>query len=76
MEAAKPVVTSDESLKDAILSDLRENYKTIIIKHLDGRTFNQDKIGTWVDNILIDAKDYFIKKYPNYDLFFFVLFVK
>ena len=50
-------------------SDLLEYYKKILIKHLDDRVIKEDKIKSWMNNILIEAQEYFINKYPNYDLF-------
>ena len=73
MEAARPVDSEDKSTKDIILEDLKKVYKDILIKYLDEREYKENKIRTWIDNILSDARDYFIKKYPNYDLFLHVL---
>ena len=53
-------------------NDLQNEYKAILEKHLSGRVIKEDKINSWMDNILIEAKEYFIKKYPDYDLFLFV----
>ena len=53
-------------------NDLKKEYKAFLEKHLSGRAIKEDKIHFWIDNILSDAKEYFIKKYPNYDLFLFV----
>ena len=55
-----------------INNDLEGEYKKLLEKHLFGRIIKDDKINSWMDNILADAKEYFIKKYPNYDLFLFV----
>ena len=51
--------------------DLKKEFKTILQKHLEGRTIKEDKINSWMDNVLQDAQEYFIKKYPDYDLFLF-----
>ena len=59
------------SIKDQIGKDLNEKYKEILIKHLDDRRFNIDKIYAWINNILEDAKEYFIKKYNDYNLFLY-----
>ena len=53
-------------------NDLKEEYKNILEKHLDGRTIKEDKITSWMNNILEDAKEYFVKKYQDYDLFLYV----
>ena len=74
MEAAKPANTpSETSMKDEITNDLKKEFKKIIDNHLDGRTYKDDKIKIWVNNIITEAKEYFIKKYPSYDLFLFCL---
>ena len=52
-----------------ITNDLKKEYKNILEKHLDGRIIKEDKINTWMNNILIEAKSYFTSKYPDYDLF-------
>ena len=52
-----------------ITNDLKEEYKKILEKHLDGRILKEDKINSWMNNILSDAKEYFLKKYPDYNLF-------
>lgn len=62
MEAAKPAENTNKSLKDKIFDDLGENFKQILNKHLDDRIYNENKSKTWIDNILFDIKDYFLKK--------------
>ena len=52
-------------------NDLKNEYKAILEKHLSERVIKEDKINSWMDNILSDAKEYFIKKYSDYDLFLF-----
>ena len=42
--------------------DLKKEFKTILQKHLEGRTIKEDKINSWMDNALQDAQEYFIKK--------------
>ena len=56
-----------------ITNDLKKEYKNILEKHLDGRIVTENKINSWMNNILIDAKNYFTSKYPDYDLFLYVL---
>ena len=55
-----------------ITNDLKKEYKNILEKHLDGRIIREDKINTWMNNILIEAKTYFTSKYPDYDLFLYI----
>ena len=62
---------STTSIKEEISNDLAKKYKEILIKYLDDRPFKEDKVKLWMNNILMDAKEYFIKKYPNYDLFLY-----
>ena len=69
MDAAKHPIINKDSIKNIILNDLKSYFKTILVKHLDDRAFNENKIKNWADNILLDCKEYFIKKYPDYDLF-------
>ena len=65
MEAAKPVIVSETPIKD----NLKEYFKKILAKHLDDRAYNETKIKNWADNILSESKEYFIKQFPDYDLF-------
>ena len=65
MSAPKPA----SSIREEIKEDLLKAFKDILIKYLDDRTFNENKVKRWINNILEDAKNYFINKYPNYDLF-------
>jgi len=69
MEPAKPAKNVNKILKNNLFDDLQEEYKKILNKHLDDRTYNENKIKNWMNYILLDAKEYFIKKYPDYDLF-------
>jgi len=71
MEAAKPAGNTNKNLKEKILDDLGVNFKNILSKHLDDRAYNENKIKTWIDNILFDSRDYFINKYSDYDIFLF-----
>ena len=48
--------------------DLSKVYNEILIKHLDFRDLNEDKVNSCMKNILVEAKEYFIQKYPDYDL--------
>ena len=57
--------------KNQIVSDVRSKYEEILKLNLEGRIFKEDLIKSWLDNILNDAKDYFINKYPDYDIFLF-----
>jgi len=59
-------------IKQQITNDLKNEYKNILEKHLDGRIITENKINSWMNNILIDAKNYFTLKYPDYDLFLYV----
>jgi hypothetical protein len=59
------------SMKEKIGNDLSEKYKEILIKYLDDRKFNEEKIYSWINNILEDAKEYFTKKYIDYNLFLY-----
>ena len=67
--SAPSQANSNESIKEQINKDLEKAYKEILIKHLDDRAIKEEKINFWMNNILIEAKEYFIKKYPNYNIF-------
>ena len=75
METSKPPTTDDPEkiLRDKILEDLKKEYKKILINNLDEREYKDDKIKLWVNNIIIEAKNYFINKYDGYDIFLFCL---
>jgi len=64
-----PTPSSELPKNKQITNDLIKEYKNILEKHLDGRTIKEDKINIWMNNIIADAKEYFIKKYPDYNLF-------
>ena len=66
-----PLPRSTISIKDQINNDMLKVYKEILIKHLDERVLKEDKVYSWMNNILREAKEYFIKKYPDYDLFLY-----
>lgn len=59
-------------INQQITNDLMKEYKNILEKHLDGRIITENKINSWMNNILIDAKNYFTSKYPDYDLFLYI----
>ena len=59
-------------INQQITNDLMKEYKNILEKHLDGRIITENNINSWMNNILIDAKNYFTSKYPDYDLFLYV----
>ena len=59
-------------IKQQITNDLKKKYKNILEKHLEGRIITENNINSWMNNILIDAKNYFTSKYPDYDLFLYV----
>ena len=68
MSSAPPTV-SEMPINKQITNDLQTKFKAILEKYLDGRIIKEDKINSWMNDILTDAKEYFIKKYPEYDLF-------
>ena len=71
MSAPSPAI-SEATEKEKMYNDLDKAYKEILIKHLDERVLKKDKIHSWMNNILVEAKEYFIKKYPDYDLFLYI----
>ena len=68
MEAAK---TTNKTPREIMIDNLKINYEKILIKYLDGRSYNENKIKNWIDNILSHAKDFSIKNYPDYDIFLY-----
>ena len=70
--SAAPVQNKDIPMKEKISDELRKVYKDILIKHLDERTLKEDKINYWMENILTEAKQYFINKFPTHDLFLYI----
>ena len=65
-------VDSELPIYKQITNDLSKAYKDILIKYLDERILKEDKVYIWINNILNDAKNYFVQKYPDYDLFIFI----
>ena len=64
-----PPTASEIPINKQITNDLKVAFKAILEKYLGGRAIKEDKIKLWMNGILTDAKEYFIKKYPKYDLF-------
>ena len=56
-----PPTASETPINKQITNDLKVAFKTILEKYLGGRTIKEDKIKSWMNNILTDAKEYFIK---------------
>ena len=71
-----PPTASELPINKQITNDLKVAFKAILEKYLEGRTIKEDKIKSWMNDILTDAKEYFIKKYPKYDLFLDVYFIQ
>ena len=72
MSAAPTLENQETPINMKITKDLQMKYKEILAKHLDERKIKEEKVYSWMDNVLIDAKEYFIKKYPEYDIFLYV----
>ena len=68
MEAPDPI-GSGQTKKEEMINDLKNSFKNILEKYLDDREIKDEKMNNWMNNILIDAKEYFIKKYPNFNIF-------
>ena len=52
--------------KDELEKDMKEICKNILIKHLDGRPYEKDKLPKWSELILNDTSNELKKKYPEY----------
>ena len=63
---------SDKIIKDKMEDDLKKVYKELLKKYLEDKLLEKDSVNSSIDNILIEAKEYFIKKYPDYDLFLYI----
>ena len=74
MLAAPP--SSELPKNKQMTNDLKEEYKNILEKHLDGRTIKEDKITSWMNNILEDAKEYFVKNIKITTYFFMYMYVQ
>ena len=73
MDEAKPISFSTQNpINKEINSGLLKIYKDILINYLDDRSCKEDKVKIWAINILEEAKEYFIKKYANYNLFLLI----
>ena len=66
---SSPTSNQGSSINSKIVKDFEQIFKDILSKHLAGREINEDYIYSWLDNILIDSKEYFRKKYPDCDIF-------
>ena len=71
MEAPKPALDSIPTQKNVMHDYLEENFKKILNKYLDDRTYNENKIKNWIKDILLDAKEFSKKAYPDYDIFIY-----
>ena len=52
--------------KEEIEKDMKEIAKSILIKHLDGRKYEKEKLPKWTELILQDISLELRKKYPEY----------
>ena len=61
----------NQNIKEIIISDLQKKGNELLVKHLDGRNYNESKVEMWIEAVLRDFENYFKEKYPNYYLFLF-----
>ncbi len=52
--------------KSDVERDMKEICNNILIKHLDGRPYEKDKLPKWTELILNDTATELKKKYPDY----------
>ena len=52
--------------KEELEKDMKEIAKSILIKHLDGRKYEKEKLPKWTELILHDTSFELRKKYPEY----------
>jgi len=69
MEAPVPDINN----KINIINDLKEQYSKILTKYLVDRVYNENSVKTWTNDILLEAKEYFIQKYSDYNLYLYCL---
>ena len=70
--SSAPIPNNGLPINKQMEKDLEQPFKDILSKHLAGREINEDNIYSWMDNILIDSKEYFRQKYPDYDIFIYI----
>ena len=70
-EMEKNKKLTNENIRDIIKEDLKKKGQELLIKHLDGRNYKEDKVDIWIKNILNEFEKYFKEKYSSYYLFFF-----
>ena len=56
----------EEFDKGEVEKDMKEICNNILIKHLDGRDYEKDKLSKWSELILNDTANELKKKYPEY----------
>ena len=56
----------EEFNKEELEKDMKEIAKSILIKHLDGRKYEKEKLPKWTELILQDISLDLRKKYPEY----------
>ena len=56
----------EEFNKEELEKDMKEIAKSILIKHLDGRKYEKEKLPKWTELILNDITSELRKKYPEY----------
>ena len=69
MEAPVPDINN----KINIINDLKEQYSKILTKYLVDRVYNENSVKKWTNDILLEAKEYFIEKYSDYNLYLYCL---
>lgn len=64
--------SSNEPKKaDIMTDDCEKKGKEILKKHLDGRSYKEEKTYDWINTIINDFESYFYQKYPSYYIFSF-----
>ena len=74
MDAPTPSKLSNP-INQEINLELTQTYKNILRKHLDDRNYKEDKVKIWANNILLEAKEHFIKKYKTIAYFFLLVYI-
>ena len=71
-ELEKNSKITNENIRDIMKEDLKKKGKDLLVKHLDGRTYKEEKVDEWMKNILDEYENYFKQKYPSYYSFMFL----
>ena len=76
MATTLPEQSETSSIKYKINDDLLKVFKEILIKHLDERTLKEDKVNSWMNNILVEERNILLKNILNMIYLFMFIYVQ